>query len=95
MHVYTAAQESYTNNILNKLDRKLFTKVLHRDDYPAIVKEGKDLSVAIDRMDRAILFDDKVSNFKPQVSSHNLFTVNQANISLSHTHLHFNANPSV
>lgn len=68
MHVYTAAQESYTNNILKQLDpdRKLFTQVLHRDDYPAIVKRGKDLSVAIDRMDRAILFDDKISNFKPQ-----------------------------
>jgi hypothetical protein len=68
LHVYTAAQESYTNNIMRELDpeRKLFTKVLHRDEYPAIVKNGKDLSVAIDRMDRAILFDDKVSNFKPQ-----------------------------
>jgi hypothetical protein len=68
LHVYTAAQETYTNNIMNVLDpeRKLFTKVLHRDEYPTIVKNGKDLSVAIDRMDRAILFDDKVSNFKPQ-----------------------------
>ena len=68
LHVYTAAQESYTNNILKQLDpdRRLFDKVIHRDDYPAIVKEGKDLTVGTDRMDRAILFDDKVSNFQPQ-----------------------------
>lgn len=44
----------------------LFTKVFHRDEYPKIVREGKDLSVATDRLDRAILFDDKISNFKPQ-----------------------------
>lgn len=68
MHVYTAAQETYTNNIMKELDPngQLFSKVLHRDEYPAIVKDGKDLSVVTDRMDRAILFDDKISNFKPQ-----------------------------
>ena len=68
MHVYTAAQESYTNNIMNELDpdRKIFNKVLHRDEYPEIVKKGKDLRVATERLDRAILFDDKLSNFKPQ-----------------------------
>ncbi|KAL3779889.1 hypothetical protein HJC23_001479 [Cyclotella cryptica] len=68
LHVYTAAQESYTNNIMKELDpdASLFTKVLHRDEFPAIVKEGKDLSIATDRLDRAILFDDKTSNFKPQ-----------------------------
>jgi hypothetical protein len=47
-------------------DGTLFSEVLHRDEYPAIVREGKDLSVATDRLDRAILFDDKISNFKPQ-----------------------------
>ena len=68
LHVYTAAQESYTNNIMKQLDPngKLFDKVLHRDEFPAIVKDGKDLSIATDRLDRAILFDDKVSNFRPQ-----------------------------
>ncbi len=32
LHVYTAAQETYTNNILAELDkdRGLFSKVLHR-----------------------------------------------------------------
>jgi hypothetical protein len=80
-HVYTAAQESYTMNILNALDpnRELFRGfVLHRSDYPKIVTEGKDLNVAIGkknstamdeiviRLERAILFDDKVSNFIPQ-----------------------------
>lgn len=70
MHVYTAAQKSYTNNILKELDpdRTLFNKVLHRDEYPSIVKEGKDLRFALDsnQIHRAILFDDKVDNFKPQ-----------------------------
>ncbi|KAL7536548.1 hypothetical protein ACHAXR_007233, partial [Thalassiosira sp. AJA248-18] len=68
LHVYTAAQESYTNNILKELDpdRTLFTRVIHRDEFPQIVKEGKDLIVVTDNMRRAILFDDKLSNFKPQ-----------------------------
>ncbi|KAL7447547.1 hypothetical protein ACHAWC_000001, partial [Mediolabrus comicus] len=38
-HVYTAAQESYTTNILNELDptKELFKGfVLHRCDYPKI-----------------------------------------------------------
>ena len=99
-HVYTAAQESYTTNILNELDptRELFKGfVLHRCDYPKIVKEGKDLTVVMMsrsggvgdtnntddgdiredymnnnedehaiRLERAILFDDKISNFIPQ-----------------------------
>ncbi|KAL9184369.1 hypothetical protein ACHAXT_002455 [Thalassiosira profunda] len=68
-HVYTAAQESYTNNILTELDpdKSLFgPRVLHRDDYPQIVKEGKNLEVATDNMQRAILFDDRERNFKPQ-----------------------------
>ena len=105
-HVYTAAQETYTTNILNELDptRELFKGfVLHRCDYPKIVKEGKDLTVVMMdgsnggvggngdtndtdgdtredynnnnnnnedehaiRLERAILFDDKISNFIPQ-----------------------------
>lgn len=101
-HVYTAAQESYTSNIMRELDPKheIFKGyVLHRTDYPKIVKEGKDLTVVMTtgsnaanynattssttddtstkdddtnnknediRLERAILFDDKVSNFKPQ-----------------------------
>ena len=102
-HVYTAAQESYTYNILTELDpkREVFKGfVLHRTEYPRIVREGKDLTVVMGsncrntvcassekrhhdddddettydknettneiRLERAILFDDKVSNFKPQ-----------------------------
>ena len=96
-HVYTAAQESYTYNILTELDpnREFFKGfVLHRTEYPRIVREGKDLTVVMGsnasssssqnkdddatnndknetttneiRLERAILFDDKVSNFKPQ-----------------------------
>lgn len=61
-------KESYTNNILNELDpeRKLFDKVLHRDDYPEIVRKGKDLAIGHHDMQRAILFDDRRSNFAPQ-----------------------------
>jgi len=69
IHVYTAAQESYTYNILNILDpkRTLFTEVIHRCDYPKIVTEGKDLSVVNGGVHhRSILFDDKESNFLPQ-----------------------------
>ncbi len=67
-HVYTAAQRTYTDNILQQLDpdRKLFKIVIHRDDYPQIVKQGKDLTIGTSRMERAILFDDRTSNFKPQ-----------------------------
>ncbi len=86
-HVYTAAQESYTWNILSELDpkREVFKGfVLHRTDHPRIVREGKDLTVVMGtnangasnandttssndiRLERAILFDDRVSNFKPQ-----------------------------
>mmetsp|Transcript_8637 Transcript_8637/g.18443 ORF Transcript_8637/g.18443 Transcript_8637/m.18443 type:complete len:245 (-) Transcript_8637:160-894(-) len=67
-HVYTAAQRTYTENILKQIDpdRKLFHIVIHRDDYPQIVKEGKDLKIGTSQMERAILFDDRTSNFKPQ-----------------------------
>jgi len=90
-HVYTAAQESYTMNILQELDpnKEVFRGVvLHRTGYPRIVRDGKDLTVVMGggasndddnggsntdkkesndiRLKRAILFDDKVSNFKPQ-----------------------------
>ena len=96
--MYTAAQESYTYNTLTELDpnRGVFKGfVLHRTEYPRIVREGKDLTVVMGskstassdnkddddatnktsknetttneiRLERAILFDDKVSNFKPQ-----------------------------
>jgi len=69
IHVYTAAQESYTNNILNFLDpkRNLFKEIIHRCDYPKIVTDGKDLSVVNGGVHhRSILFDDKQSNFIPQ-----------------------------
>ena len=68
VHVYTAAQRTYTNNILRELDtdRSLFREVIHRDDFPEIVKSGKDLNIVTNNMQRAILFDDRVSNFIPQ-----------------------------
>jgi hypothetical protein len=68
VHVYTAAQKTYTDNILHELDtdRRLFREVIHRDDFPDIVKSGKDLNVGTSNMQRAILFDDRASNFKPQ-----------------------------
>lgn len=70
VHVFTAAQQTYTNNILHTLNiRNMFRMVIHRDDYPEIVRIGKDLNVVggmTTNMKRAILFDDRVSNFKPQ-----------------------------
>ena len=44
----------------------LFDVVMHRDMSPASVQKGKDLSLITDRLDRAILFDDRVKNFVPQ-----------------------------
>lgn len=67
-HVYTTAQRTYTDNIMAELDPKgeLFQTIVHRDLRPDSVKRGKDLSVITDRLDRAILFDDKIKNFCPQ-----------------------------
>lgn len=49
-HVYTTAQGTYTENILNQLDpdRTLFQTVIHRDVAPHSVKKGKDLELIID-----------------------------------------------
>jgi hypothetical protein len=68
VHVYTAAQGSYTDNVLRVIDadNSLFRRVIHRDDYPDIVREGKDLTICTENMKRAILFDDRSSNFVPQ-----------------------------
>jgi hypothetical protein len=46
----------------------VFQEVLHRDQFPIIVSEGKDLNVVGDRynLHRSILFDDRISNFRPQ-----------------------------
>ena len=68
-HVYTAAQETYTENILDQMDRTLFTTVLHRDCCKQ--PNGKDLQDIIDRnpnisLSRCILFDDRTRNFQPQ-----------------------------
>mmetsp|Transcript_5913 Transcript_5913/g.16642 ORF Transcript_5913/g.16642 Transcript_5913/m.16642 type:complete len:231 (-) Transcript_5913:330-1022(-) len=67
-HVFTTAQKTYTDNILLELDPKgeLFHNIIHRDIRPESVKKGKDLSKITDRLDRTILFDDKLKNFRPQ-----------------------------
>lgn len=67
-HVFTAAQGTYTRNILANLDPDgtIFETVTHRDDLPSIVQKGKDLSLRSDRLDRAILYDDRTYNFLPQ-----------------------------
>ena len=79
-HVYTTAQGTYTENILNQLDpdRTLFQTVIHRDVAPDSVKNGKDLKLIAaaarnaetatteEMMKRLILFDDRTKNFTPQ-----------------------------
>mmetsp|Transcript_40289 Transcript_40289/g.95673 ORF Transcript_40289/g.95673 Transcript_40289/m.95673 type:complete len:229 (+) Transcript_40289:93-779(+) len=75
-HVFTAAQASYTDNIMRRLDPQsgIFTTVTHRDlvphhDHDRKAKKGKDLSVMLAEKHlprRAILFDDRLSNFTPQ-----------------------------
>ena len=94
--VHCRTRKLYLYYILTELDpkREVFRGfVLHRTEYPRIVREGKDLTVVMGsrsasssenkdddatnndknefttkdiRLERAILFDDKVSNFKPQ-----------------------------
>merc|ERR1712150_190547 len=68
-HDYTTAQGTYTANVMAQLDpkRELFKgTIMHRDISPTSVKKGKDLSLITDRLDRAILFDDRIKNFAPQ-----------------------------
>ena len=81
-HVYTAAQGTYTKNIMDKLDpkRTLYHTITHRDivphhDYHHESETkfiGKDLTVVPGLLQtgrlhhRAILFDDRVYNFDPQ-----------------------------
>lgn len=67
-HVCTAAQGTYTANVLRELDPDgtIFNSVIHRDAAPGIIKAGKDLSLVTNRMDRALLFDDRTRNFAPQ-----------------------------
>lgn len=81
-HVYTAAQGTYTENILRQIERAPcvarglcppipFASVIHRDselgrDHS---RRGKDISRAIGpgrELERALLFDDRVRNFRPQ-----------------------------
>ena len=75
-HVYTTAQRTYTENIMAKLDPKgeLFQTIVHRDLRPDSVKRRKDLSIFTDRLDRAILFDDKIKNFQPQYGKNGIQT---------------------
>uniref|UniRef100_A0A6V1VU91 Mitochondrial import inner membrane translocase subunit TIM50 n=1 Tax=Heterosigma akashiwo TaxID=2829 RepID=A0A6V1VU91_HETAK len=72
-HVFTAAQKSYTNNILERLDpkRKLFKIVLHRNHFPeghfSRQRLGKDVLLIVEEqplLARTILFDDRERNFK-------------------------------
>ena len=48
-HVYTTAQETYTDNILAQVDpeRTIFQTVIHRDIAPHSVQTGKDLQLII------------------------------------------------
>lgn len=69
-HVLTAAQTTYTDNVMARLDPdgNIFASVTDRDKEPSITKIGKDLSLVVGAsgLGRAILFDDKTYNFDPQ-----------------------------
>ncbi|KAH8073094.1 phosphatase [Aureococcus anophagefferens] len=62
----TAAQATYTANVMRELDGSAFATVTTRDGVPSCVKRGKDLSLVVDRSDRSLLFDDRAKNFRPQ-----------------------------
>jgi NLI interacting factor-like phosphatase len=68
-HVFTAAQETYTENILQQMDRSLFHTIIHRDEIPQ--PKGKDLLHIVEKacpnkLHRCILWDDRTKNFRPQ-----------------------------
>lgn len=80
-HVFTAAQASYTQNIMARLDPEctLFKSVTHRDAVPECVKVGKDLSLlksagGADNLRRMLLVDDKAKNFRPQAHRNGVLT---------------------
>jgi hypothetical protein len=78
-HVFTAAQASYTKNIMDALEpdaRARFATVLHRDAAPECVRAGKDLTrvVGADGLRRAILVDDRARNFAPQAYENGVLT---------------------
>jgi hypothetical protein len=81
-HVFTTAQGSYTENVMRELDpnRTIFDKVVHRDMFPESVTNGKDLSLITDKMDRAVLFDDKLQNFRPQNGTNGVLTQKYTNV---------------
>lgn len=87
-HVFTAAQESYTENILQQMDRSLFATIVHRDLVPQ--PSGKDLVETILRynhnnnhtttasealLQRCILLDDRTRNFTPQQGQNGVHVV--------------------
>jgi hypothetical protein len=81
-HVFTTAQGSYTENIMRELDpnRTIFDEVVHRGMFPESVKNGKELSLITDKIDRAVLFDDKLKNFRPQNGTNGVLTPKYTNV---------------
>lgn len=80
-HVFTAAQGTYTENILNQTNRLLFHTVIHRDlvkqpqgkDLEHIVRSVHETSQKLNEaaskacgVHRCVLFDDRLQNFIPQ-----------------------------
>ena len=65
-HVFTTAQGSYAQNILDQLSKPHFASVMHRGLVPHCVHDGKDLQLVTSRLDRVLLFDDRIGNFVPQ-----------------------------
>lgn len=80
-HVFTAAQATYTENILQQMDRSLFSTIIHRDLVPQ--RNGKDLQETIKacqgsaniRLGRCVLWDDRTKNFRPQNGENGLHVV--------------------
>mmetsp|Transcript_13975 Transcript_13975/g.29493 ORF Transcript_13975/g.29493 Transcript_13975/m.29493 type:complete len:253 (-) Transcript_13975:171-929(-) len=79
-HIYTAAQRTYTETVLNELDpnRTLFASVIHRDTQHFNGRQrsplrGKDLTFLFgddeSSLRRVVFFDDRLYNFEPQPSN--------------------------
>lgn len=81
-HVFTAAQETYTDNILQQMDQSLFHTVIHRDQISQ--PKGKDLQHILQAcqqdyprvgLHRCILWDDRTKNFQPQQGENGVHVV--------------------
>lgn len=67
-HAFTAAQGTCTESNIAILDpdRNIFDQGVHLDLIGPSISGGKDITITTDRLERALLFDNKLKNFRPK-----------------------------